>query len=124
MRARTREMTDDPIVIRIIDQLQVCDKTEKELELFLGVSNGTVNSWKFKNVKTYTKWIDQISEFLDTPKDYLLEGARDYNGEKITPSEMKVLELYRQMGNKQQVTLMSLMDIMVESTRYGLEDKS
>ena len=53
MRKAIRKLTDDPTVLRIVDQLEETGKTGKELERYLGVSNGTYTSWKYRNVKSY-----------------------------------------------------------------------
>ena len=78
MRETVRTMTDDPVVLRIMDQLKIEGKTEKDLVKHLKMANGTFSSWKFANVKSYRKRIGEIASFLGVSSEYLLEGKDDY----------------------------------------------
>ena len=78
MRESVNKLTDDPVVLRIMDQLQLQNLTEKSLLEFLGTSNSLFNAWKYRNVKSYVKYIDRIAEYLGVEKDYLLEGTDSY----------------------------------------------
>ena len=119
LRAPVNELTNDPIVLRIMDQLQLQGKTEKSLLQFLDIPSTTFTSWKYRNVKSYMKHIDEIAEFLEVDKDYLLEGTdRSINMDTLTATEIKLIGQFRDMGNRQQILLMGICDTMVESTNF------
>ena len=123
MREAVRKMTDDPAVLRIIDQLKLQGKTGKELEKHLGLSNGTFSAWKFANVKSYKKRIDEIAKFLGVTKEYLLEGTMDHiNRETITETEKKLIQMFRDMGNDQQKHYIKLGEYLTNLTRYERMD--
>ena len=124
MRKAIRKLTDDPTVLRIVDQLEETGKTGKELERYLGVSNGTYTSWKYRNVKSYLSRIDDIAAYLDVSKDYLLEGTdRNINREHMTSTEIKLIKLFREMGNDQQKTYMKIGNYLTESTKFERMDE-
>ena len=119
MRESVNKLTDDPVVLRIMDQLQLQNLTEKSLLEFLGTSNSLFNAWKYRNVKSYVKYIDRIAEYLGVEKDYLLEGTDSYvNKDTLTATEIKIVGLFRDMGNKQQSTFIGIGEMLVESTQY------
>ena len=119
MREPVNKLTDDPVVLRIMDQLQLQNLTEKSLLEFLGTSNSLFNAWKYRNVKSYVKYIDRIAEYLGVEKDYLLEGTDSYvNTDTLTATEIKIVGLFRDMGNKQQSTFIGIGEMLVESTQY------
>lgn len=123
MRTATRKMTDDPVVHRILDQLKLQTKTEKDLERYLGLSNGSISAWKFANVKTYVKQIDRITEYLGVSKEYLLEGTDEYvNKDTLTATEIKLIKTFRLMGNEQQKCFMKNGEFLVMSTKYERMD--
>lgn len=124
MRKAIRKLTDDPTVLRIVDQLEETGKTGKELERYLGVSNGTYTSWKYRNVKSYLSRIDDIAAYLDVSKDYLLEGTdRNINREHMTSTEIKLIKLFREMGNDQQKTYMKIGNYLTEATKFERMDE-
>ena len=119
MRQAKRKMTEDPIILRITDMLKIQNRTEKELVQYLGLSNSAFSSWKFENSKGYEKRIDEIAEFLGVTKKYLLEGIDDLvNMDTITGTEIKLVKLYRNMGNKERKSLMRICEYLVNSTKY------
>lgn len=119
MRETVRTMTDDPVVLRIMDQLKIEGKTEKDLVKHLKMANGTFSSWKFANVKSYRKRIGEIASFLGVSSEYLLEGKDDYiNKDTLTATEIKLLKAFRMMGNEQQITFMKVGDFFATSTKF------
>ena len=123
MRTAKRKLTDDPTVLRIIDLLKTQGKTEKELVQYLGLSSTAFSSWKFENVKTYRRRISEIADYLDVTKEYLLEGTDEYvNKETLTGQEIKLIKLYRSMGNEQQKCFMKNGEFLAMSTKYERMD--
>ncbi len=119
VRQLKRKVTDNPVVLRIMDQLKLQNKTEKELVRHLGLSDSAFSSWKFKNGKGYEKRIDEIASFLGVTKQYLYDGIDEYiNGDTITPSEIRLLKNYRKMGDEQKKNYMKMGEFLVMSTDY------
>ena len=119
MREPVNKLTDDPVVLRIMDQLQLQNLTEKSLLDYLGASNSLFNAWKYRNVKSYVKYIDKIAEYLSVEKGYLLEGTDSYvNTDTLTATEIKMVGLFRDMGNRQQATFIGIGEMLVESTNF------
>lgn len=52
-------------------------KNDSELENALGLPRGTIYNWKNGKSKSYTKYIDKISTYLNVPVDYLLGLSDD-----------------------------------------------
>ncbi len=123
MRQKKRKVTENPVVLRIMDQLKLQGKTEKDLVRHLGLSDSAFSSWKFEDGKGYEKRIDEISEFLGVTKGYLYDGIDDYvNADTLTATEIKLVKQFRTMGNEQQKNFMKLGDFLVMSTKYERMD--
>ena len=120
MRTPKGKLTDDPVVLRIMDQLVMQGKTEKELLQKLGMANGTFTLWKYKNGKSYLKKIDEIAEYLDVEKSYLLEGRDDYvNIDSLSGMEIRLIKTFRSMGNEQQRCFIELGAYLQRSTEQN-----
>ena len=89
-----RQMTDDPIVKRIIILLRERRKNERELTDFLGLSAGSISKWKYYGSSVYLKYIDEICEFLDTTPNYLFWGEVDEE-KRLTREEEELVRMYR-----------------------------
>ncbi len=57
-------------------------KSQKELADFLGVGKNRITDWKSGRIKSYTKYLPQIAEYLNVSIDYLL-------GKEDTPTKAK-----------------------------------
>ncbi len=119
MRKMVRELTKDPVVLRIMDQLKLQGKTEKELVTGLGMSNTAFSSWKFENVKSYRKKITEIAKFLGVSEGYLLYGVDDYiNQETMSGLEVELVKLFRSMGNEERKCYLKIGQLLIKSTKY------
>ena len=119
MRQAKRKMTENPVVLRIMDQLKLQNKTEKELVRHLGLSDSSFSSWKFNDGKGYEKRIDEIASFLGVSRNYLYEGIDDYiNSDTLKATEIKVVKLFRAMGNEQKKSFMKTGEFLVMATKY------
>ena len=97
MRVPTHQLSDDPILRRIIDAIRDSGKTEKSLIDHLQMVRGTFSSWRYKNVKSYMSRINDIAEFLDVSPNYLLRGIDDeVNLETLSEAEIQLVKKYRQ----------------------------
>lgn len=71
MRKAKNELTRNPVVLKIMEQLQAQKKTEKEMEIALGFGNGTFTRWKYMNGRSYMNHIDRIAGYLNVTVEYL-----------------------------------------------------
>lgn len=123
MRQNKRKLTDNPVVLRIMDQLKLQGKTEKELVRYLGLSDSAFSTWKYEDGKGYEKRIEEIAKFLGTTRSYLYDGIDDYvNSDTMTATEIKIIKQFRAMGNEQQKNYMKMGEFLVMSTKYERMD--
>ena len=123
MRVAKRTLTDDPVVLRMMDQLKLQGKTEKDLVRSIGMSNTAFSTWKYENVKTYHKHITDIAAFLGVTEQYLLDGTDEYvNKDTMTGTEIKLIKLFRSMGNEQQKCFIKNGEFLAMSTKYERMD--
>lgn len=116
MRLPKNEITNDQIVLRIMEVLKAQKKTEKELVEYIGLANGTFTKWKYKNVKSYQHHMDKISEFLNVSQTYLTDGIDDIiNVHSLSASEVHLLQMYRKMGKEEREVLMKSASWFVDS---------
>ncbi len=96
MREATRQLTNDPIVLRIIELLKIRGKTDKELGDNLRLAHGTVSAWKYGGSKSYRPHINEIAEFLEVSPNYLLRGIdKEVNVATLSESEIKLIKGFR-----------------------------
>ena len=101
MRVPKHQLSNDPILRRIIDAIKNSGKTEKSLIDHLQMVRGTFSSWRYKNVKSYMARINDIAEFLDVSPNYLLRGIDDeVNLETLSEAEIQLVKKYRKADDK------------------------
>ena len=61
----------DIIISRIVDELNQNNKSQKDLADFIGVTQNVITDWKSGRIKSYTKYIHGIAEFLGVSVEYL-----------------------------------------------------
>ena len=71
-RIPCHEVSKDPVLHRIMDALTERKKTNKDLENYLHLANGTFRSWKFKGIKSYLSHIREIAEFLNVSTNLII----------------------------------------------------
>ena len=49
-------------------------KEQKEFAATIGINDKTVSAWRTRRAKSYTKYLPQIADVLDTTTEYLLTG--------------------------------------------------
>lgn len=118
MRTATRPVTEDPVVLRIIDMLELQGKTEKDLVTYLGLTSNMFTVWKYGNSKSYMKRIDMIAEYLGTTRKYLLNGTNGNAEELLTGTELKILMMYRELGNDEQELFLKVMNSLTDAYKY------
>ena len=107
MRQTNCELTNDRVVLRILEQLEAEHKTCNDLTDSLGLANGTVAKWKYHGLKSYMRYLKEIAEVLEVSVDYLTKGIDDYaNIDSMSASEIRLIRMYRAMDAERKETLM------------------
>jgi transcriptional regulator with XRE-family HTH domain len=127
MRKPINDLTKDPVVLRIIHELNTQGKTGKELEKELGLSNGTFAKWKYEDRKSYIKYMVQIADFLNVTVEYL-QGMPDKPKRDIelTDVEVRLIELFRKMGSGERKCMLQSAEYFANSSdlrKYRIENE-
>lgn len=61
---------------RIISELETQGKNQTQLANFLGVTSNVITDWKSGRIKSYSKYLHGIADFLDVSVEYL-KGKTD-----------------------------------------------
>ena len=118
MREAKRRLSDDPVLLRIMSALKEAGKTDKELLTHLGMVHGTVDAWKYRNIKSYLTRIDDIAEFLNVSPNYLLRGIDDeVNLETLSESEIRLIKLYRSSNAKGRTHILECAEYVNEAVK-------
>ena len=112
MRTTEKNIVDSPVMERILNALRVRNLTQKQLIEYLGLPNGTFTSWKYNGGKSYMKYIDGISEFLNVPKEYLLYGDPSSDDTALLLSDVEDYKKFRQLSDEQQCLIRNAIDII------------
>jgi transcriptional regulator with XRE-family HTH domain len=112
MRTTEKNIVDSPVMERILNTLRVRNLTQKQLIEYLGLPNGTFTSWKYNGGKSYMKYIDGISEFLNIPKEYLLYGDPSSDDTALLLSDVEDYKKFRQLSDEQQCLIRTAIDII------------
>ena len=100
----TREVSKDPVLGRIMDVLRQRKRTNKDLEKYLHLANGTFVAWKFRG-----------AEFLNVSTNYLLNGNElDVKPEEITAAELEIIKMFRKLDIKGQECISEILRRFVE----------
>lgn len=107
MRQTTNDLTNDAVVLKIMELLKIQGKTEKDLTEHIGIANTTFTKWKYKDLKSYRKHLDEIAEYLGVTPAFLTEGVDDFiNLSTMTTAELQLIRLYREMSSDAKETLL------------------
>lgn len=79
-------------VSRIFSLLQEKRIEQKKFAVLLGTTDKTVSAWRTGRSKSYTKYIPQIAEILNTTTEYLLTGENSKHKAKTVPNSDTVSE--------------------------------
>jgi DNA-binding Xre family transcriptional regulator len=94
MRTTDKEMTGDPVVLRILELIKNRGKIDKDLLNYLGIPSGSMAKWKYYGGTSYLRYIDQICEYLDTTPNYLFWGKEETEGQ-LSVAEKEIIRIYR-----------------------------
>ena len=76
----------DPIVERILSMMEQRGISQREMASLLGITEGSFSKWKNQGSKSYNRYLGQLSEILNVPVSYLVNG--DLDGDKIGAANM------------------------------------
>lgn len=110
MATTTKELTDNPIVLRILELIRKRGKKEIDLTAYLGISSGAVSKWKYDGSIVYLKYVDEICEFLDTTPNYLFWGYDEE--ERPLPGEKSLIRMYRGLDDARKKCIRDTMKYM------------
>lgn len=113
-----RKLTDDPVVIRIIEKLEAAGKKDKELIDYLGMARGTFTAWKYRGMKSYMNHIYEIASFLQTTPEYLLTGEDGNEIGTLIDTEIELIRLYREVDFQRKELISKIVVDLVKSYRY------
>ena len=115
MRESKRKVTDDPIVLRIISELERKGITAKTFLYDLGLRKNSFDSWKFESSKTYMQHIDKIADYFGTSIDYLVRGV-EMTSDNLSANEKKIIERLRLIPKNRQDIVTNILDELWHST--------
>ena len=115
--SQKREMTDNPIVLRIVDLLKEQGKKDKELMDFLGTPQSLIAKWKYQGNTVYLKYIAEIAEFLNTTPNYLFPGVKElHHVEGLTPMENEVIRMFRCVDERRKKCIRGTLKCFIEGS--------
>ncbi len=117
MNSRISEITKEPVMVRIMEELQKQGKTGKELERAVGLGNGAFSRWKHQKGTTYMNYIDKIAEFLGVTPEYLQSiPEKKVELENLTEAEKNLVLSYRKMKPDERRCMLEVVDIFLNSS--------
>lgn len=72
-------------VVRIFELLDSAGIEQKKFATLIGTTDKTVSAWRTGRSKSYTKYIPQIAEVLNTTTEYLLTGKGEKEKQAAAP---------------------------------------
>ncbi|MCR5232372.1 MAG: hypothetical protein K6E53_00460 [Lachnospiraceae bacterium] len=111
-----KELTKDPVMLRIIGLLEEQGKTDKEFTDFLGLVPGTFSHWKYDGNRTaYLQYINPICEMLETSPNYLFRGVENMDDVAgLTPMENELIRLFRVVDAKKKRNIVDTLRLFTE----------
>ena len=96
MATTDKEMTNDPVVVRIIDLIRKRGKKESELAKYLGIPSGVMAKWKYYGSTSYLRYIEEICLYLNTTPNYLFLG-KEQTEKDLSLEEKDIIRMYRNL---------------------------
>lgn len=110
MARTTKSLTRGPIVLRILNFLEIQGKHGKELTNYLGFQNNTIAKWKYDESQSYLKYIIPICNFLGAIPTYLFLGNANNDFVKsLTLVENEGIKFFRQLDYEKKKCIMEVL---------------
>lgn len=102
---------------RIFEQLTALGIEQKSLAQKIGVRPQAVTDWKNGKTRSYTKYIPQIAEVLDTTAEYLLtgQGPKHRNvpeSDTLSEESLRLLTAYQQAAPELQAAVRRVLGLV------------
>ena len=106
---------DDQLFLRIDSLRRSQGRQMRELLDYCGLHRSTYDNWKNGKSKSYTKYIDKISEFLNVTPNFLITGSElnNYIVGIDDPQELELISTFRKMSTESKGYLLSLLNTFV-----------
>ena len=114
MATTDKEMTDNPVVIRIIELVKSRGKKEIDLAEYLHIPTGSMAKWKYYGGTSYLRYIDQICEYLDTTPNYIFWGLQETEGQ-LSLAEREMIRIYRDLEDGKKKCIRDTMKYFLNS---------
>lgn len=126
MRVTNKKLTEDPIVLKILKEIKLQGKTEKEVEEGIGLTTGAFIRWKYGGSKSYMRYIGKIADYLNVTPEYLLNTEEErVTEDTLSGDEIKLLKMYRKMKKgKRQCMLMVAKFFLEENENEDCTEKN
>ncbi len=115
MRESVRQVTKDPVMLRIMDALHEKGSTAKELIAYLGICKNSFDNWKYGSSKSYLIHIVGIADYLGLSIDFLLRG-KEMDASVFTAEEQNLICKYRGLSKRRRDIVHDLLDDLAELT--------
>ena len=103
------------IIERVLVILKEKNLRQKDLTDYLGITPNAFTDWKSGRIKSYTKYLPQIAEFLGVSVDYLCEVSTT---EQLFPQQKKLAGLIAQLDERDQIKLEGIIEEMLRADKY------
>ena len=119
MREPKGRLTDDPVVLRILECVKQNGITEKDMMHGVGLDNTIMTAWKYRGSKSYGRYINKIAEFLGVSSDYLLRGIDgEVNTGVMTSNEIMLVKNYRKLDQARKMAVMDVLNNYLDAMKY------
>lgn len=122
MQSKKREMNEDPVMKRIIQALEGCGSTAKDMLIELGLAKSSFDNWKFGGSHSYMKYLDKIADYTGTTIDYLVRGE-DSSSQVLTLQEKEIIKKYRGLNKDRKELICSMIQNLNLLTFFEEESK-
>ena len=116
MRHAKHQMTNDPVVLRIVELLKEKGIPERDFVKAIGLSNGAFTKWKYHESKGYMLHINKMAELLQVTPNYLLRDEGKVEIQNLSEKETELLSMYRAMTDKMKENIIETSRNFVELT--------
>ena len=103
----------DAVVMRIVNRMKDQGLDQKTLAKKIGIRQQAVSEWKNGVTASYTKYLPQLADVLNTSVEYLMTGnevAAATQNEDVGPYKREVLERVNTMTEGELALLMERID--------------
>ena len=117
MAKTKKKLTENQVVIHILELLRKRGLSEKDLTDRLQISKGSVSKWKYDGSVLYLKYLEEICEYLDTTPNYLVLGNEDKE-KRLIKAEAEILQMYRDIDDGKKKCIYDTLKYFVEAEKH------